>query len=285
MKFAITFVVLFTQFATVSLASEILICQTEAEKYKYRIELAQLILDKTATEYESSKIVSYVRKGESDPSQARCLWLLFHGMVDLIYMPATTERLELYQPVKVDIHNGMLGYRVLLIHKKNQHLFTKIKSVEGLKKFKGGFGAQWGDYKIFALNNLPVVGVINTHYLIPMLNAGRFDYFHRGLHEAWLEIESYQTEFPDLKVEENLVLVYDLPVYFMFNIKNKSLKNRFLKGFEIIKKDGSFKELFLKHFGHIAKKANLKNRTFIRIKYHNPEGLPPIDTDLWYRFD
>jgi len=82
-------------------------------------------------------------------------------------------------------------------------------------------------------------------------------------------------------VEETIALIYDFPVYFMFNKNNKKLKTRFEDGFKIILKDGSFRELYNRHFGHLAKKANLKNRQIIRIKYPVPQGLPPIDTSLW----
>ncbi|WP_419905013.1 hypothetical protein [Kiloniella sp.] len=185
--------------------------------------------------------------------------------------------------VKIDIHNGMLGYRVFLIDRKNKEKFSSIKTLTDLRNFKGGFGSQWGDFKIFALNELPVVGVARTEHLTTMLVNGRFDYFHRGLNEAWAEVEEQKARIPSLMVEETIALIYDLPVYFMFKKTNYLLKERFQLGFELIHQDGSFHALFMKHFGDISRMAAMEKRTIIRIKYPGPPGLPPIDTHLWLK--
>jgi len=264
--------------ATCTWAADVKVCQTEKAKYNYRIELANLILSKTASQYGPAKIIPFQKK---DPTQARCIKLLEGKMIDVVYLPATEERLRKMDAIKTDIHNGMLGYRVFLINKNDKEKFSKVKTINDLRKFKGGFGSHWGDYKSFALNKLPVIGVAYTHGLLSMLSKRRFDYFHRGLHEAWTEIDANREQFPDLIVEESLALIYDFPVYFMFNQKNQALKKRFKEGFGIILKDGSFRQLYKEHFGHYAKKANIKNRTLIRIKHTTPKGLPEIDTNLW----
>ncbi len=276
MKWIIGFLILFT--SGIVFAEDIKICQTEKVKYQYRIELAKLILAKTAEAYGTARIIPYDKK---DPSQSRGIFLLKQNQIDLLYLPVTEERLQTMAAVKIDIHNGMLGYRVFIINRKDRLLFAGVKTLDDLRKFKGGFGKQWGDFKIFRLNNLPVEGLASTGTLLKMLNQQRFDYFHRGLHEAWAEVAANKAIFSNLMVEETIALIYDFPVYFMFNKKNKTLKKRFEDGFKIILRDGSFKDLYSLHFGHLANKANLKNRKIIRIKYPVPEGLPPIDTSLW----
>jgi Txe/YoeB family toxin of Txe-Axe toxin-antitoxin module len=259
-------------------ASDIKVCQTEKAKYKYRIELANLILSKTADLYGSAEIISF---HEKDTTQRRCIRLLLAEKVDFVYLPATEERLKKMTPIKIDIHNGMLGYRVLIINKKDKNKFSNIKTLEDLRKVTGGFGSHWGDFNVFSLNNLPVYGAANTDKLLEMLTKNRFDYFHRGLHEAWVEVEANIKQFKNIQVEESIALVYDFPVYFMFNKKNTLLKKRFEDGFEIILKDGSFEKLYKNNFEEYARKANLKNRTLIRIKYPTPKALPLIDTSLW----
>lgn len=255
---------------------DVRVCQKEPAKYKYRIELANLILSKTEEMYGKSKIIF---NGEDDPAQARCLDQLMKGRIDLAYLPPTEERLKKFSVILTDIHCGMLGFRVFLINKEDANRFASVKTLDDLRKITGGFGNQWADFKIFALNKLPVVGAATHHTLLKMLAGKRFDYFHRGLHEAWAEIDVH----PDLPimVEETIALVYNFPVYYFFNENNQQLKKRFEEGIAIIKKDGSFKKLFLANFGKYAVKADLKNRTIIHIKYPMPEGLPPIDTSLW----
>lgn len=265
-------------FIPCALAKNVMVCQTEKAKYTYRIQLANLILSKTAPEYGPSAVIPYYKK---DPTQPRSVLLLKEGKVDLLYLSPTKKLLEETDVIKIDIHNGMLGYRVFIIRKEDRDKFSRINTLDDLRQFKGGFGSQWGDFKIFALNRLPVVGAVSTHTLLNMLDKNRFDYFHRGLHEAWAELEKQKERFPDLVVEETLALVYDFPVYFVFSKANRPLKKRFEKGFNIILNDGSFKELYLKNFGGYAKKAKLNSRKILRINYPIPEGLPPVNTKLW----
>lgn len=266
--------------AAVSAASSkhLSVCQHDEVRYAYRLELANLILEKTASTYGRSEI--FPAQG-GDPTQQRCLALLGSGHVDLVFVPPTEDRLRDFDYVPIDLHNGMLGYRVFIIHQDDRDLFARVQSLADLQNMVGGFGSQWGDFKVFALNGLPVVGAANSENLLAMLQQKRFNYFHRGLHEAWAEVEAYQERYPDLIVEERVALVYPLPVYFMFNKANTKLKQRFEEGFRIIKADGSFKSLFNRHFGHLVEKANLHRRVLIPISYPNPEGLPPIDTSLW----
>lgn len=257
-------------------SKDVRVCQSEKAKYKYRIELANLILSKTSEKYGPSKVVSMFTK---DPTQNRCINLIMNEIVDLVYLPPTKKRLQMFDVILIDIHCGMLGYRVFLINKKDKNKFAQVKTIDDLRKFKGGFGNHWGDFKIFGLNDLPVVGAATHYTLLKMLINNRFDYFHRGLHEAWSEVKA--NPMLPIMVEEKVALVYDFPVYYFFNKNNQALKKRFEEGFDIIKKDGSFKKLFQSKFGDYAQKSNLSNRTIIKIEYPMPEGLPPIDTSLW----
>ena len=256
---------------------DIRVCQTHKARYQYRIELANLMLERTSDEYGPAYITPYDLKND-DPTQARCELLLEQGKVDLVYLPATEQRLTRFNAIKQDIHQGMLGYRVLTIRREDQAIFNDIDSLNELRKFTGGFGKQWGDFKVFELNKLPVVGVVETKNLYGMLAAGRFDYFHRGLHEAWAEIDEISPTHPDLIVEQHLAIVYDFPVYFMVNRKDQTLYNRLQKAFSLISQDGSFQSLFLRHFSLLAKQARLSERTFLRIDYPLPSGLPKVET-------
>ncbi|WP_439886619.1 substrate-binding periplasmic protein [Pseudomonas sp. MBLB4123] len=258
--------------------SELRVCQTEPGKYAYRIELANLILARTAGRYGERRITP--RQGV-DPSQKRCLALLRQGLVDLAYVPPTAERLRDFAVLPFDLHNGMLGYRVLLIHRADAQRFAQVRSLDDLRQLRGGFGRQWGDFALFARNRLPVVGIAHPENLLPMLAKRRFDYYHRGLHEAWQELQANAERYPELMVEPNLALVYDLPVFFTFNREDRRLRQRFAEGLASIRADGSFRELFLRHFGHLAELARLHERRWLPIDYPTPPGLPPRDTSLW----
>lgn len=254
------------------------VCQYEPEKYAYRLELVELILERTAKRYGARQI----RPSEGpDPAQERCLALLRNGQVDLAYVPPTEERQRDFLMLPFDLHNGMLGYRVLLIHRADAARFARINSLDDLRQVRGGFGSQWGDFALFARNRLPVVGVVNPESLLPMLDKHRFAYYHRGLHEAWKELAAHAQQYPQLMVEPHLALVYDLPVFFTFNRHDQALKQRFADGLAQIRADGSFRALFLSHFGQLAKQAQLEKRTLIHLEHPSFSGLPSGDPSLW----
>jgi hypothetical protein len=263
-----------------SQAAELKLCQHAADKYAYRLELTELILTRTADRFGEM----HIAPGEQvDPAQERCLKMLSDGLVDLAFVPPTEQRLRDFAMIPFDLHAGMLGYRLLLIHKDSAARFAQVNSLADLQQLTGGFGNQWGDFGLFAHNHLPVVGMASSANLLAMLNKHRFDYFHRGLHEAWPELKAHANEFPDLIVEAHLALVYDLPVYFAFNQRNVLLKQRFSEGLALIQKDASLRTLFARHYGKLAEQAQLQKRTLIHLDSPNPVGLAPIDTRLWLR--
>lgn len=264
--------------ATACADSGLRVCQHEPEKYAYRIELSQLILDRTAERYGPRQILP----GDGpDPSQDRCLALLAKGLVDLAYVPPTEQRQRDFLTLPFDLHNGMLGFRVLLIHRADAARFAAVKNLDDLRQLLGGFGSQWGDFALFARNRLPVIGVVNPDNLLPMLDKRRFAYYHRGLHEAWKELAAHAEQYPQLMVEPHLALVYDLPVFFTFNRDDPQLAQRFAEGLALIRADGSFGALFQRHFGQLAERAQLQQRTIIPLDYPASPGLPPRDTSLW----
>lgn len=258
-------------------AQSIKICQTKPNM-RYRIEVAQLLLTLTEGQYGKAEILPYSRV---DPTQARCISLLAHGKVDLIFLGASEYLIDNFTSIQHDIHYGMLGYRVLMVHKESLAKFEKVHNLEQLRQHTGGFGSQWSDFKVFEYNKLPVVGTAIPSALLAMLNAGRFDYYHRGLHEAWVEIDQAKETFPDLVIEPKLALVYDYPVYFFVNKSNTLLAERFKQGVKLAKQSGAISALFTKYYGELAQKVQLSKRRLIPIDYPSPKGLPRIDTRIW----
>lgn len=259
-------------------AGEVRVCQQDPSKYAYRIELANLILARTDERYGERRIVSHVH---ADPAQDRCLALLADGLVDLAYVPPSTARLRDFAVIPFDIHSGMLGYRLLLINRADAPRFAKVDSLDDLRRFTGGFGSQWSDFPLFARNRLPVVGVAQADNLLAMLNNRRFDYYHRGLHEAWQEVAAHRDDYPLLMVEPHLALAYSQPVYFTFNRADTPLKQRFEEGLAQIRRDGSYRQLFLRHFGELVRRSRLSERRVIRLQSEVPEGLPEADSGFW----
>lgn len=259
-------------------AAELRVCQHDASRYAYRLELVRLILERTAATYGELHVVA---AEANDPPQERCLAQLRAGMVDLAYVPPNTERLRDLSMIPFDLHAGMLGYRLLLIHRDDAPRFAQVQSLDDLRRLRGGFGSQWSDYPLFALNQLPVVGTAHPENLLAMLAGRRFDYYHRALHEAWQEVGDHPEQHPTLMIEPNLALFYPLPVYFAFNRGEPELKQRFTEGLALIQADGTFQALFLRHFGEQVRRSRLNQRRLLILQSDLPAGLPAADSRFW----
>lgn len=259
-------------------AAELRVCQHDASRYAYRLELVRLILERTAATHGELHVAP---ANGMDPPQDRCLAQLRAGMVDLAYVPPNAERLRDLRMIPFDLHAGMLGYRLLLIHREDAPRFAQVQTLDDLRHLRGGFGSQWSDFPLFALNRLPVVGSAHPENLLAMLAEHRFDYYHRALSEAWEEVGDHPERHPELMIEPDLALFYSLPVYFAFNRAEPELRQRFEEGLALIQADGSFQALFLRHFGEQVRRSQLTQRRLLILQSDLPEGLSPADGRFW----
>lgn len=221
---------------------------------------------------------------EDEMTQSRGLLFLLKGeKVNVGFFPSNKERETKFLSVKIPILRGLLGYRISLIRKDSLADFSMIESLDQLKaKYKSGFGDQWADMEILRINNIPTVGTSKYESLFNMLAAKRFDYFPRGINEAWNEIADRKITHPDLTVDPHIALYYPYPVYFFVNKSNLKLADRIERGLKTALEDGTFKELFLRYHNTIIQQADLNNRKLFILK--NPtlrEGTPEPDTSWW----
>ena len=250
------------------------------QRYHYRIKLLELALIKTQNNWGDFELIADERRLTQNRGS---LLLEKNDGIDIASFPTTHDREKRFIPIRMPILQGMLGCRVLLINKNMQKNFLKIHSLTGLKKhFTAGFGSQWADMKILESNHLPVTGVVEYERLFLMLNKNRFDYFPRGINEAWLEIDKYKDKFVNLSVESSIALYYPIYVYFFVPKNKKMLAARIKQGLKIALGDGSFEALFQKHHKDIIRKAALDDR---KIFILSNSFQPPIEQSpkiLWW---
>ncbi len=284
-RLIILLIVLFSAGARSLHAEKLIIRYPHPESLKdvrhiYRFELLKLALEKTAPSYGEYEIV-YT---ETKMTQSRALVELENnGVIDIIALPSNLEREKKFLPIRIPIMKGILGYRVFIINKNQKEKFRKIKSFADLKKLKAGAGHDWADVPILKYNGIPVETGSNYEGLFQMLAVNRFDYFPRGVNEAWNEIDARKDSLPDLMIEDSLALYYPFPVYYFLNKKNTATSKRIEKGLEYAINDGSFDNLFNRYFRSSLAKANLKNRRIFILKNPSlPEGTPYKNKSLWY---
>lgn len=242
---------------------------------KYAKGLLRLALSKIPEKYEWDESTINI-------SENKNIQMIEDGQLDIVWYATTNNFEERMLPIRICIFKGLLGYRVLMIKKGTQHKFNGIRTIEDLRRISLGQGRMWADTDVLVANKLNVVKVMKYDGLFFMLDGDRFDAFPRGVHEPWNEIAGRPGL--QLDVEEKLLLAYTNPFYFFVNKSNTELAKNIEKGLRIAIEDGSFDEYFLNDptVKAALEKANLKDRTIIRLENPSLPKLTPVDDkSLW----
>ena len=250
--------------------------------YEYHIELLKMALDKMALDKTAADYPEATLQFTEQVTQGRGLKMLEQGEVDVAFLASSKQREQAFIPIKIPLLKGLLGYRLLLIHQDNQQKFQQINSTKELgDSLVAGFGTHWADIAVLRHNHLPTQEIGTASSLYRMLDAKRFDYFPRGINEVWGERKRIKSRLPDLMVEPNIALVYNLPVYVFVNKQQPELAKRIEKGLIKATEDLSFQELFLRYYSDSILKARLSERRIIRLENQDYPLSAPIDTSWW----
>jgi hypothetical protein len=252
----------------------------EPDTRVYEIELLHEVMKKTVDEYgpytmQPSRVIYNPARAEIELKKGKEL-NVYRGPILQMTM------LQDYITIPIPLMKGLLGYRILLINRKDQQKFAAIKTLDELKQLRVGQGLGWGDVPILEHNGFTVVTGKEYESLFKMLIAGRFDFFSRGIGEAPPEYNLRKDKLPDLWIEENILLYYPYPVYFFVNKQHPKIAERMERGLRMMMDDGSFDDFFWKYHKPIIDQAKVKGRRLFTIE--NPFLPPGIDLDnkkLW----
>jgi len=249
------------------------------QRHKYFVKLLNLALSKTNDQFILKATIAPMQQGRA----IRELTLNRH--VDVVWTVTSQAREQQLLPIRIPLLKGLLGYRVAIIRVADQEKFSKVTSLKALRKFTAGQGHDWPDTKILIANNIKVVTSSSYDGLFAMLKIKRFDFFPRGITEAWQEIAMQSNS--ELIIDESILLYYPSPIYFFVNKANNILAERITRGLQLSIDDGSFEQLFYAYPEHkkVFASVNIKQRIIITL--HNPllSPLTPLDNKrLWYQF-
>lgn len=209
-----------------------------------------------------------IQFSERDYAQARWIHLVQNDHRNLVIWTMTDkEREQQMRPVRVPLFKGLFGFRVLLIRKGEQARFDAVRSLTELRGLLAGQGTHWPDTDIMRHNGLRVTTAETTESLYRMILARRFDYFPRGISEAWFELEQRHEE--QLQVEQHILLYYPTEIYFFVNKDNEALARRIETGMEQLIDNGKFDEFFYRHPRVSSGLGKLANRKLIIME--NPQ--------------
>jgi len=220
----------------------------------YFIKLLSLCLTKTESTYGAAIITPYPEK----ITGARFIANLKsnHG-ISVIWHGTNQQYERELLPIKISLVKELNDYRVLLIRNEDRDKFSAVKSVDDLRVFNGGGGADWPSTDIFRTKGLRIVTVSTASLLFDMLKAKRIDYITRNLFEVWSEAEKFDQQ--GLIIEPTLLIHASVPFYFFVNKENNLLATRLETGLRTVMSDGSFEQLFSSDAGFKRGQAELSS--------------------------
>ena len=205
------------------------------------------------------------------------------GGLDITWGMSSPERENEFIAIPFPLLKGLIGYRVLLIHKDSQDAFRRLEHQDDFQKMKAIQGTSWPDVEYLTHNDFQVVTHSGYEVLFNMLRKKRVDYFPRSIEEVWSELEGPYAK--DILLLDNVLLHYQAPIYFFVSKENPELAERILSGLEIANRDGSFQQLFDQHPSVIKAKAFLNKPDLKVFKLNAPYNLPSLpgmNSDYWY---
>lgn len=247
---------------------------------RYAVQMLNLALSRIDTKYKLE-----TRDGSGE-TQGRTINDVATGKLNIMWTATDTEMEEILLPIRIPLYKGLLGHRVFIIRRGDQSRFNQVRTFEDLKRFKFGQGTTWADTKILEANGLTVVKTMKYEGLFFMLDGERFDAYPRGVQEPWQELITY-SQLP-LAVEDQVMLVYQMPFYLFTSKENKRLAADLERGFNIAIADGGFDEVFYNSpiVQSVADNAGIDSRLVFRLKNPNLSKETPVDREeLWLNID
>lgn len=204
------------------------------------------------------------------------------GSVDVVWAMTSRARERQLLPVRIPIDRGLIGWRVALIQARQPDLLRAVRSIAGLARLSAGQMRDWPDSAILQANGLRLDTSSTYEGLFQQLAAGRIDYFPRSVIEAQSELASH-ARLP-LALDAHLVIRYPAALYFFVGKHRPELARHIETGLETMLADGSFAQLFQRHFGRLADGLSLPHRHVLDLVNPDlPEETPLARKALWYR--
>ena len=251
-------------------------------RYLYHWEILRTALEKTKPKWGAYRMAPSALMTE----QRQAFELKnATGRLTVMYLSTTPEFEKTLIPIRIPVDKNLGGYCVFLIRKGEEGRFAGVKTLDDLRRFSYGLGLGWIDVGILRHNGFNVVTGSSYDGLFEMLVHKRFDIFLRAAVEVLDEYERRKRAFPDLYIEESLVLYYPLPMYFWFSrtAEGRRLAARAEEGMRMMIADGTYDAIFDKYQRPKIERLRLKERRTLRIDNPNvgPE-TPFADKKLWF---
>ncbi|MFB2668396.1 hypothetical protein ACE02U_06365 [Shewanella xiamenensis] len=234
-------------------------------RYQYTYDLLTLIIEATNNDFG----VGTIQISDVVMSRNRIFRGLLEGKtVNVIAEASNSQWDEQLIPIKIPIRKGIQGFRVFIIKKQNLPIMANINTLAQLMALDTGSGSQWSSKAAMQNAGFNVIESIQYDNLFNMLSMGRFITFGRGVNEAFQEVEQFKQQYPDLVVDDNILLHIPLATYYYVAPNQPRLATRIQEGLKRIIANGKFDELFYRRHCEFLLKSNINHRRVFKV--NNP---------------
>ena len=142
-----------------------------------------------------------------------------------------------------------------------------MRDIAGMRRLRLGDRQQLINAPIYKYNGIPVMADAGDYNsLVQMLRRGRFDLISRPAATAVEEFETYVRKYPDLIIDQHLLIHFPSAIYVYVSKSSPHLAERIRYGLQQMQKDGSLNRHFEKYFSPIVAKLNFPQRTLIELE-------------------
>ncbi|WP_206483484.1 hypothetical protein [Thalassotalea sp. G2M2-11] len=241
----------------------------------YQSELLEHVLS-----YHPEKQYTLVNLKKKIPKYRAFIFMNQQQYIDVIFGGSTIEREQQALPIRIPVLKGLNGLRMPLVNKKQANLFKNIHTIEQFKQLVPGQFHRWSDTKVLEANDIRVEKGSDYQGLFFMLAKQRFDYFPRSILEIDWEYQDHKSL--NIAINGTTLIYYPTAYYFYVAKDNQTLADDIRYGLEQALSDGSFDQLFYKHFRHALDRLEQNQfKIFILKNPYLSDKTPLKRKSLW----
>lgn len=235
---------------------------------EYQYKLLELALTRSGQSFRIQPV-------ELDLNQFTLQQQLTKGKTINVFWMGTSSALESSLiAVPIPLFRGLEGLRLSFIHSDAQEKFNQVNTLADLKQLKAAQGVGWADNKILEQAGIATYAGRYSN-LFRLINDGdKIDFFPRALVEIFAERSELVAQYPNLAIEQHLLIRYPFAQFFFVSPEYPKLAKAIQTGLERAYADGSFMKFFNDNpkIREALASANLDQRVTIALP--NPDMTP-----------
>ena len=235
---------------------------------EYQLKLLELALDRAGQPYKLKRV-------DLNLNQFTLQQELRKGKTINVFWMGTSSTLEsALIPVPIPLFRGLEGLRLSFIHGDAQEKFNQVNTLADLRQLKAAQGVGWADNKILEQAGIATYAGRYSN-LFRLINDGdKLDFFPRGLVEIFAERRELAAQYPNLAIEQHLLIRYPFAEFFFVSPESPKLAKAIQTGLERAYADGSFMKFFHENPRIREALASAKLEQRVTISLPNPDMTP-----------